>query len=182
MAYNALVSIVCPDRVGLIAAVTGLLHDLGANLADTTFAVLGQGAEFTGICDLPEEQDPETVRSALAQLPELTDAEILVRAFGLGPRDAALGRATHRIECLGQDRPGLVARLTEVFGDFDANIVRMNTERFIGSDGDDYVIRFAVAIPETRVEACLATLSNTAAELRQTFHWQPIGSDPGAGG
>lgn len=174
MAYNALVSIVCQDRVGLIAAVTGRLFDLGANLADTTFAVLGQGAEFTGICDLPDDHEPAAVQAALAALPELADAEILVRAFGLGPRDAALGRATHRIECLGQDRPGLVARLTEVFGDFEANIVRMNTERVMGAEGDDYVIRFAVAIPEMRVDACLATLSNTAAELRQTLHWQAL--------
>ena len=177
MAYNALVSILCPDRVGLIAAVTGMLHDLGANLADTTFAVLGQAAEFTGICELPDEQDPETVRAALTELPELDAAEVLVRAFGVGPRDAALGRATHRVECLGQDRPGLVARLTEVFGDYDANIVRMNTERVAGSDGDDYVIRFAVAIPDKRVDACLATLSNTAAELRQTFRWRAVDPD-----
>lgn len=174
MAYHALVSIVCPDRVGLIAAVTGLLYDLGANLADTTFAVLGRAAEFTGICELPDDQDPETVRGALAQLPELADAEILVRAFGLGPRDDVVGRATHRIECIGQDRPGLVARLTEVFGAFEANIVRMNTERVAGSDGDDYVIRFAVAIPEKRVQACLATLGNTAGELRQTLRWQEV--------
>ena len=174
MAYNALVSIVCQDRVGLIAAVTGRLFDLGANLADTTFAVLGQAAEFTGICDLPDEQDPAAVQAALEELPELAQAEILVRAFGLGPRDAALGRATHSIECIGQDRPGLVARLTEVFGAFEANIVRMNTERVAGAEGDDYVIRFAVAIPGKRAEACLATLSNTAAALNQNFHWKAV--------
>ena len=36
-----LVSVFCPDRTGLIAAIAGRLFDLGANLGDTSFTVLG---------------------------------------------------------------------------------------------------------------------------------------------
>ena len=49
-----LVSIICPDRIGLVSAISGLLYDQGVNLDDTTFAVLGGGAEFTAVCELPE--------------------------------------------------------------------------------------------------------------------------------
>ena len=45
MTTTALISIICEDHPGLIADVTGRLFDLGVNLGDTTFAVLGGGAE-----------------------------------------------------------------------------------------------------------------------------------------
>ena len=44
MTDYALVSIFCPDREGLVAAVTRRLFDLGINLGDTAFSVLGLGA------------------------------------------------------------------------------------------------------------------------------------------
>ena len=45
--HTALISILCEDHAGLIADVTGRLYDLGINLGDTTFAVLGGGAKLT---------------------------------------------------------------------------------------------------------------------------------------
>ena len=55
MANIALVSILCRDHPGLIAAIAGRLFDIGANLGDTTFAVLGGAAEFNSVCELPDE-------------------------------------------------------------------------------------------------------------------------------
>jgi len=49
----ALVSILCGDRIGLVAAIADHMFAQGINLRDTTFAVLGKGAEFTSICELP---------------------------------------------------------------------------------------------------------------------------------
>jgi len=174
MAYHALVSIFCPDRVGLVAAVAARLFDLGANLGDASFTVLGEGAEFASLCELPDGVDPEAATAALADLPELADARIEVRRFELGALHGASGAVTHRVECLGQDRPGLVARLAEVFGDFGANIVRMTCETLPGPEGEGYAIRFAVSIPERRAEACLAALGNTAEGLGQTLEWEAV--------
>ena len=56
---TALISIICEDRPGLIAAVTGLLFDLEINLADTTFAVLGIGRVREQV--LPLEHDLEAL-------------------------------------------------------------------------------------------------------------------------
>ena len=50
---NVLVSVFCPDRTGLVSAIAGRLFEIGANLGDTSFAVLGAGAEFSAICDIP---------------------------------------------------------------------------------------------------------------------------------
>ena len=170
----AYVSMTGPDRVGLISAVTARLFDLGANLADTNFAVLGTGFEFNAVCDVPGDLRLDDVAGDLRSLPQLAGAEVSVTPFIHAATQAENARITHIIDVVGGDRPGLVARLTEAFQDYDANIVRMNSTRLPGSGDDaDYMTRFEVYIPE-RADACLAAIDNTAQQLSCTCRWQVV--------
>ncbi len=171
MTNTAIVSIICPDEVGLIADVAGRLFDQGANLADITFAVLGGNAEFTAVCELPDGIDAETIDAALRQLEKLKNADITVLPF----EEAAAGgdMMTHRVAIIsGGDRPGLVARLCEVFGEFKANIVRLNSEKIQAPGKEHYVIRAAVSIPKESEKSCMATVANTAGELGLRCDWR----------
>lgn len=159
---TVMISVSCPDRPGLIAAITGRLFDLGVNLGDSSFAMLGTGAEFSSVCQVPDDLSAQEIGEGLADLNELKGARIEVRPFTLEPDHGPSGRPTHRVTVSGGDRPGLVARLSEVFGQFGANIVRMDAQRL--PEQDLYVTRFTVAIG-SRAEACLATIANTAGEL-----------------
>ena len=175
MAETALVSIICEDYTGLIAEVTGRLYDLGINLGDTTFAVLGGAAEFTSVVELAKGLDLAGMEKDLRTLPGLarqTRAKISVVPFSYNPVHGETAQITHRIEITGEDRPGLLARLSEVFVGFGANIVRLNSEHIPGgSGGARYVSRFAVSIPPEKTQACLATVANTASELHHSCHW-----------
>lgn len=159
---TVLVSIFCPDQTGLVAAIAGRLFDLGADLGDTSFAQLGSGAEFTSVCDLPAGVAADEVAEDLGRLPELTGARIAVTPFQLESAHGPSGRITHRVVVSGGDRPGLVARLSEAFGEFKANIVRLDAQRM--PDQGIYVTRFSVSIP-ARAEACLTTVANIAGEM-----------------
>ncbi len=174
MTKTALISVLCPDRVGLVAAVTGQIFDLGGSLGDTSFAVLGGASEFTSICELPDSVDLAEVERDLRSLPELADADIAVRPFGMSAVHGPSGKVTHRITVAGGDRPGLIARLCEVFVQFKANIVRLNAERNPGSDPTGYAITVDVWIPEGRAPTCLATVDNTAGELSLTCRWEKV--------
>ena len=168
MANIALVSVLCQDRPGLIAAVTGRLYDIGANLDDTTFAVLGGAAEFNAVCELPDGISLASVEKELAGIKNLAGAKISVTPFGYEPVHAEQAHITHRIEITGVDSPGLIARLSEVFMQFGANIVRLNSERLPGARDARYMLRMAVYIPPEKANTCLATVSNTAAQLALT--------------
>ena len=48
----ALASILAQDRVGVVSEVADHLLEASVNPGDTTFAVLGTGAEFTAVCEL----------------------------------------------------------------------------------------------------------------------------------
>lgn len=172
MADTALVSVFCADRTGLVAAITGLLFELGVNLGDTSFAVLGEGAEFSSLCELPDGVPLAAIEDGLAALPELDGAEVAVRSFGLDPSPGPSAVVTHHVTVSGGDQPGLVARLCETFVQFRANIVSLNAGVVPESEGGRYVVRFAVWIPDGAAESCLATVANTAGTLRLTCHWQ----------
>mgnify|MGYP001605713194 CR=1 FL=1 len=166
MSTIARITIACPDRTGRIAEVAGCLFDLGVNLGDTSFAVLGAAAEFAAVCELPAGVGLAAARDRLAALDVLRGAEIAVLPFTLDPVHGPSGHVTHHVAVSGADRPGLIARLCEAFASFEANVVQLNAERQPGPAGDGYVARFAVSIPAERAAACLATVSNTAEGLQ----------------
>lgn len=174
MVRSFLISVFCPDRTGLVAAITGRLFDLGANLGDTTFAVLGEASEFSTVCTLPDTIAPREVASELRALPELAGATITVSPFALSPEPPPNTLVTHRITLRGGDQPGLIARVTEALVDFNANIVRLEARRIPGGASADYETRIAVWLPAEKADACLTTIANTAGPLKLSCDWVKV--------
>ena len=84
MTSVALVSVLGPDRVGLVAAIADHLFDAGVNLRDTSFAALGSGAEFVSICELPDGTRVE-IEGGLQRLPELEGAQVRAMPYPFDP-------------------------------------------------------------------------------------------------
>jgi glycine cleavage system transcriptional repressor len=169
---HILLSVFCSDRTGLIATIAGRLFDLGANLGDTSFAVLGTAAEFTAICRIPPHIEAAHLREDLQAMPELAGATVTVSPFGLEAQHGPSAQITHVVSVSGGDRPGLIARLSEVFTQFKANIVRMDAQSMPDAGTSRYVTRFAVNIAPQSAEACLNTVANTAEELGLACQWE----------
>jgi glycine cleavage system transcriptional repressor len=174
MASVARVSVLCRDRVGLVSAIADCLFQAGVNLRDTTFAVLGEGAEFTSVCELPPGLSADDLRGELALLPELAGAQLDVHPYGFDPRPGPMGRITHRVEVSGGDQLGLIARLSEIFTQNGANIVRLDAQKLPQSEGGRYVTRFAVWLPPERAALCLAAVDATAGSLGLTTRVEPL--------
>lgn len=168
---SLLIQIFARDTPGLVSAISGCLFDLGLNLGDTTFAVLGTGAEFTVVVEEPVPVSTQEIDQRLRELPELDGAEIQVEEFDIEPTHSPQAQVTHRIVIRGDDQPGLVARLTEVFQDYDANIVRLNAEREVDAKGSTYVLRISAWIPDARADSCIAAVTNTASQLQLFSQW-----------
>src|SRR6202047_3012493 len=165
MASVALVSILCRDRVGLVSGIADCLFSAGINLRDTSFAVLGQGAEFTSVCELPSGITAAELEIELQHIPELDSAQVRVVPYGFDPQPGPKGRITHRVEVGGGDQLGLIARLAEIFTQNGANIVRLDAQKLPDSEGGRYITRFSVWLPPERAVTCLATVANTAGSL-----------------
>jgi glycine cleavage system transcriptional repressor len=171
----ALVSILCRDQVGLVAAIADHLFAHGVNLRDTTFASLGQGAEFTSVCELPDGLSPANLEDGLALLPELEGARIRVVAYEFDPVPGPMSRVTHRVEVEGGDQLGLIARLAEIFAQFGANIVRLDAQKLPEAEGGRYVTRLLVWLPPARAATCLAAVANTAGSMGLVSRAEALG-------
>ena len=172
-----LVSVLSSDKTGLVSAISGCLFDLGINLGSTSFTLLGSGANFTAVCESAADISKAALKEALASLPELDGADIQVANFEFSPELAANAEVTHRITIQGGDHPGLVARLTETFIEYDANIVRLNADR-LSHDGElQYLIQIDAWIPGSREQACLASVSNTASSLQMQCSYSRLAAE-----
>jgi glycine cleavage system transcriptional repressor len=171
----ALVSILGPDRVGLVSAIADHLFSAGVNLRDTTFATLGQGAEFTSLCELPDSLGLDELEQGLEAVEALAGSQIRVVSYAFDHKPGPMDLITHRIEVGGGDQLGLIARLAEIFAQYGANIVRLDAQKLPDSEGGRYVTRFAVWLPAAQAEKCLAAVTNTAGELRLVSRIETLG-------
>ncbi len=172
MSTDLLISYLGPDRSGLIAEVTGFLHEKGGNIGDLTFAMLGGGAELFMIMIMPDEITIEGLKKELRTLPKLANGEVRVEKYRLKGKPGPSSRITHRIILAGPDRPGLCAKITKVLDEHGANIVRMNSETLQGAGGEQNISRVAVAMREERAPDCLAAIVKIAGELKLTFRYE----------
>lgn len=172
---NFMISIIGKDQVGVISDVTGYLFDIGANLADSSFAVLGEGFEFSAVATFSSGANVAEIQSGLSGLDILSGARITVALFDFETTRAETAKITHTIEITGGDRPGLIARISEVLMDFEANIVRMSSKRNVDAGGAaHYRTRFAICAPADRVRHLSAALYNTAGSLRLDCRMEPV--------
>jgi glycine cleavage system transcriptional repressor len=175
MANNtALISILCEDRAGLIADVTGRLYDLGINLGDTTFAVLGGGAKLTLVAKLPSDVTIAEVDDELRSMPVLRGADLDVAPFTYRETHDQSAHITHRIEITGDDSPGLIARLSEALRPMGANIVELNSESVPGASGARFLLRMAISVPPGKEAVCMATVANTAGQMNLSCRWEQV--------
>jgi glycine cleavage system transcriptional repressor len=175
MASNtALISILCEDRPGLIADVTGRLYDLGINLGDTSFAVLGSGAKLTVVAKLPSDVSITDVDEELRSMPVLKGAEMSVTLFTYRETHDQTAHITHRIDITGDDSPGLIARLSEALRPMGANIVELSSESVPGPSGARFLLRMAVWVPPGKEAVCMATIANTAGQMNLACRWQQV--------
>ncbi|MBX2833024.1 MAG: ACT domain-containing protein [Rhodospirillales bacterium] len=173
MNANARITISCSDRVGLVSEICGRLFDIGTNLGPTSFVLDGNMAKFETSCELPDSCPVSECATALREL-TLENADIQVAEIAAAPELTNAPGATHMIECSGIDQPGLIARLSEIFIEYNANIVRLAASATDEKDARIYTTRFAVAIPPERAANCLATLANTAGSMRLLFKYDEL--------
>jgi len=165
-ADTLLITITGKDRVGVVSAVTSYLFETGGNLADCAYAVLGEGFEFSCVAEFDADVTQEEIELGLSENDLLSGAHIRVSRFPFQLMRGQTSEITHIVQITGGDRPGLVARLSEVLVEYDANIVRLSSRRAVGVEGFDYRTRFAVYIPPGRVKALEAALYNTTGSMR----------------
>ncbi|MCG8600209.1 MAG: hypothetical protein MI807_08725 [Verrucomicrobiales bacterium] len=125
MQNSLLVSVVGPDRPGLVEQLSRVVSQAGGNWEGSRLIQLG--GQFAGIVQVVA---PEAALDSLTKnLEQLSDAGLTVSVIHSGSAEAAGEKAeTQTLEIVGQDRSGIVAAISEALAKENVNVIELATD------------------------------------------------------
>ncbi len=161
------VTVIGPDRPGIIADVTEALAQTGVNLEDSTMTLLRGHFTMVIVCSGPFDE----VREALEPL--RGELVITVRQMGPEQAHAPIG-APYILSVHGADRPGIVSAVTRMIASVGGTITDLTT-RLVG---ELYVLTAEVELPPgAQLTMLQRALEITAEELGVGVTLRPAESD-----
>jgi glycine cleavage system transcriptional repressor len=155
--HELAITVIGPDRTGIIADVAEALAEVGANLADSTMTRLRGHFAMTLICTGPAA---DAVEEALAPL--TADGRLVATVRAVQPEtDAAAQGEPFLVSVHGADRLGIVAAVSRVVSAAGGNITDLTTRLA----GPLYVIVAEVDLDPARADGLAEQLAVAAAEL-----------------
>jgi len=133
------------DRPGIVAAVSQVLFDFGANIEDSRMAILGGHFAMMLIVAIPDSAAPDDLEAALAEPARSLELITTVRPVAEVPAGHEPG-APYVVSVYGADKPGIVARTSQALADHNVNITDLATH-VVGDQEPVYVMILEVELP-----------------------------------
>jgi glycine cleavage system regulatory protein len=123
MQIPLVMTIISPDRTGLVEAVARAVAEHGGNWLESRMCRLG--GEFAGILRVEIPAAKKSALLATLQKLQTNGLQIVVREDA--PVPAAAGRQT-KLEIVGADRPGIVREIAHVLARANVNVEEFSSE------------------------------------------------------
>ena len=124
MAIPLVMTIIGPDRTGLVESVARVVADHGGNWLESRMCRLG--GDFAGILRIEIPADKKSPLLAALQNLQLNQLQIVVRADPV-VLVSAPGRQV-KLEIVGSDRPGIVREITAALARANVNVEEFSSE------------------------------------------------------
>jgi glycine cleavage system transcriptional repressor len=170
------VSVFGRDRPGIVAAVTRVLADAGCNLEDTSMTILRGHFAMMLVVTGPGGVAAPELEAELGPVASRLDLQVSVRPVTDEVTTAAGGGARYAAAVYGADRPGLVARVSEVLAAHQVNIVDLQT-RVVGEPDPVYAMHFELEVPTGAAAQVETDLGSAAQELGVEVSFRPDDAD-----
>ncbi len=166
MLSTIVMTVIGPDRPGIVQRVSACVADNGGNWLESRMCHLG--GQFAGI--LRVEVPAEKAKTLLLALEGLKDGglAVMIHTEGAAPPSTGSARTTARIELVGQDRPGILRSISGVLANHGINVEDLSSERVSAPMGGGtlFQARVTVSFPEkASMAAVRADLEKIAADL-----------------
>jgi len=129
MVTSLVVTVIGPDRPGIVSLLSAKAQGFGANWAGSRMASLA--GHFAGMVHF--EVPPENADALAAALQGLESAELRIVIEKSGGAAIPEGRRAVKIEVVGHDRPGIVRDLSSALAQRGVSIVELHTEIVSGA-------------------------------------------------
>ena len=140
-------TVIGPDRTGLVDSIAGLVTEHGGNWLESRMSRLG--GHFAGILRVEVPPDQEPLLIAALQKLEARGLTVVVHPDELKapPPTARLSL----LEIVGQDRPGIVRQISHALAGFGVNVEELHTECASAAMSGEtlFKARATLSIPES---------------------------------
>ncbi len=170
MQSTLVLTLLGPDRPGIVETVAEFVRRHDGNWMESRLAHFS--GHFAGIVQVSLPAAGES--SFCAALPELESAAQLRCHVAGSHAEPATGRVVE-LECVGQDRPGIVLALTDVLADFQVNVESLDTACISAPMSGEslFTARMRVRLPDTLDEEALEKrLADIGDELMLDLNFQ----------
>lgn len=121
MAISLVMTIIGPDRPGLVGRLSAVIADHGGNWLESRMARLG--GQFAGILRIQVPSERE--QKLLAALQSLED--LSVSTYKDTVAAAPVAQSLAKLEVVGHDRPGIIRQISEVLAQHRVNVEELGT-------------------------------------------------------
>ena len=136
------------DRPGIVAAVSRVLLDHGANIEDSQMTILRGHFTMMLIVSAPDDADAGRLQAELHRMGEELDLEALSLEPVAELEGSAAANPSHIVTVYGVDHSGIVHAATAALANHGANITDLNTRLAGEGEGESlYAMMIEVALP-----------------------------------
>jgi len=125
MLSNLVMTVIGPDRPGLVEMVTANVVEQGGNWLESRMCRLG--GQFTGIVRV--EVPSEKCDTLLASLSKLEHGGLHISARKEATVTPATAGSVAVLELVGQDRPGILHQISRVLAQHNVNVEELSSDR-----------------------------------------------------
>jgi glycine cleavage system regulatory protein len=127
MLVPLVMTIISPDRTGLVEAIARAVADHGGNWLESRMCRLG--GEFAGILRIEIPEEKRDVLLEELQILEANGVQIVLRADRSGASlSAAASGQQAKLEVVGADRPGIVREISSALARSNVNVEEFSSE------------------------------------------------------
>lgn len=181
MEKKAVLTAIGKDRPGIVAAVTGVLYEIGCNLEGSSMTLLQGYFAMILILSYPEDVDMKHIRQRFSELQE--EMNLFFTLSDLEPGETTekpdIAGSPFILNVIGVDHPGIVHQITSLLATWGVNITDVNT-RLVSEDQEPvYIMVLELDVPNAvDSEELLNELREVAKGLKvdvsfnsiETFH------------
>lgn len=121
---SLVVTLVGPDRPGLVGAVSDVVRKHGGNWMESRMSHLG--GQFAGIVLIEMQEAPDAMLASLKALDQ--QGLTVVATVDTGTSTEPEGTSVLTLNLVGNDRPGIVREISQILASSSVNVEELETE------------------------------------------------------
>ena len=142
MIVSLVVTVIGPDRPGIVSKLSAQAQRFGANWAGSRMASLA--GQFAGMVHF--EVPPENAEALAAALRDLESSDLRVVIARSEGAQVRAGRRVVKLELVGHDRPGIVRDLSGSLAERGVSIEELHTEIVSGAMSAEHLFKVKAAL------------------------------------